>query len=249
MTAFVMWKVCPRIHDDNPLFSLDDDSTDLHYVNLLKNPERYTGYKGKSAQKVWQCIYQENCFKPDPRFDKNFLANPSGNNGMCLEKRVFYRLISGLHSAITVSIAAYNYKPGKQYILEDRIRFLAVEAFGTGTWFRNVEMFTGRFGTQWSWEGPERLMNIYFVYFLELRALVKVAPYLKQELFYTGNDEEDEETRQAIQQLIEICKSFDNHYDETTMFTVCLLFKMYIQSLRESTLRHGCYAKNSVNTS
>lgn len=31
---------------------------------------------------------------------------------MCLEKRVFYRLISGLHSAITISIAANSFKPG-----------------------------------------------------------------------------------------------------------------------------------------
>lgn len=63
-------------------------------------------------------------------------------------------------------------------------------------------------------------MNIYFVYLLELRALVKVAPYLEKEMFYTGNEAEDAETRQFIEQLIEICKSFDNHYDETTMFTV-----------------------------
>ena len=98
---------------------------------------------------------------------------------MCLEKRVFYRLISGLHSAITVSIAAYNYKPGKIDFWRLNIyAILAVGTFGTGTWFRNVDMFKGRFGTQWSWEGPERLMNIYFVYLLELRALVKVAPYL-----------------------------------------------------------------------
>ncbi|VDM82150.1 unnamed protein product [Strongylus vulgaris] len=63
--------------------------------------------------------------------------------GLCLEKRVFYRLISGFHSAITISIAAYNYKqpPG---------------GFGVGTWFRNTEMFAGRFGTKWSWEGPQR---------------------------------------------------------------------------------------------
>lgn len=36
---------------------------DMHYVNLFKNPERYTGYTGDSAIKVWKCIYQENCFK------------------------------------------------------------------------------------------------------------------------------------------------------------------------------------------
>lgn len=35
----------------------------MHYVDLSRNPERYTGYKGDSAQKVWTCIYQENCFK------------------------------------------------------------------------------------------------------------------------------------------------------------------------------------------
>ncbi|VDO78509.1 unnamed protein product [Onchocerca flexuosa] len=41
----------------------DEESADMHYVDLSRNPERYTGYKGDSAQKVWTCIYQENCFK------------------------------------------------------------------------------------------------------------------------------------------------------------------------------------------
>lgn len=74
-------------------FILDDLSSDMHYVNLERNPERYTGYKGDSALKVWKCIYQENCFKwamfvdaqefmflrcrPDPKFDKNFLIQPT----------------------------------------------------------------------------------------------------------------------------------------------------------------------------
>lgn len=48
-------------------------------------------------------------------------------------------------------------------------------------------MFLGRFGTKWSKEGPERLKNLYFVYLLEIRALVKIAPYLEKELFFTGN--------------------------------------------------------------
>lgn len=50
-------------------------------------------------------------------------------------------------------------------------------------------MFRNRFGMKWSWEGPERLKNIYFVYILELRALIKATPYLRKELFYTGNSE------------------------------------------------------------
>jgi hypothetical protein len=47
------------------------------YVNLLENPERFTGYSGASAQRVWRSIQQENCF--------------GGANDVCVEKRLFYR--------------------------------------------------------------------------------------------------------------------------------------------------------------
>ena len=50
-------------------------------------------------------------------------------------------------------------------------------------------MFGDRFGTKWSKEGPERLKNIYFTFMLELRALVKAAPYIQRsKFFYTGNE-------------------------------------------------------------
>jgi hypothetical protein len=35
----------------------------MRYVNLLDNPERYTGYSGKAAHKIWDSIYKENCFE------------------------------------------------------------------------------------------------------------------------------------------------------------------------------------------
>lgn len=204
----------------------DDESDGMHYVDLSKNPERYTGYAGKSPQRVWKSIYEENCFKPDPKFDKNFLTNPS-NFGMCLEKRVFYRLISGLHSAITISIAAYNYKPPPP----------SLGQFGSqmGTWFRNTEMFAGRFGTKWSWEGPQRLRNVYFIYLLELRALLKAAPYLQNELFYTGNDEEDAETRKAVEELLEEIRAYPDHFDESEMFTGV---ESHARALREEFRSH-----------
>ncbi|KRZ69259.1 Endoplasmic oxidoreductin-1 [Trichinella papuae] len=55
----------------------DEASESLHFVDLTLNPERYTGYKGNSAQRVWKCIYEENCFKPDPKFDRDFLIYPN----------------------------------------------------------------------------------------------------------------------------------------------------------------------------
>lgn len=35
---------------------------DGQYVDLLLNPERFTGYAGDSAHNVWRAIYEENCF-------------------------------------------------------------------------------------------------------------------------------------------------------------------------------------------
>ena len=41
----------------------NEESEDSKYVDLLLNPERYTGYAGPSAHRIWRSIYQENCFK------------------------------------------------------------------------------------------------------------------------------------------------------------------------------------------
>lgn len=61
--AFIDWA---RYDDSQDHFcELDDErSPAAQYVDLLLNPERYTGYKGSSAWRVWNSIYEENCFKP-----------------------------------------------------------------------------------------------------------------------------------------------------------------------------------------
>ena len=41
----------------------DESSSGMEYVDLLRNPEKFTGYAGFSAQRVWNNIYKENCFK------------------------------------------------------------------------------------------------------------------------------------------------------------------------------------------
>ena len=55
----------------------NDEGSKGAYVNLLQNPEEYTGYSGPSAARVWQSIQHENCF--------------GGVDDICVEKRVFYR--------------------------------------------------------------------------------------------------------------------------------------------------------------
>ena len=51
------------------LISADTEvNEDTKYVNLLENPERYTGYAGDAAHKIWNSIYKENCFEFDCYF-------------------------------------------------------------------------------------------------------------------------------------------------------------------------------------
>lgn len=53
-------------------------------------------------------------------------------------------------------------------------------------------------------EGPHWLKNLYFAYIIELRALAKAAPYLRQEKYFTGIDEEDLAVRAAVNDLLNI---------------------------------------------
>ncbi|KAI2801945.1 oxidoreductase [Blomia tropicalis] len=83
----------------NDLFQCSpDDSDDSEYYDLIRNPERYTGYDGCQ---IWKAIYEENCF-PNEKGRNIF----SSLDQRCYEERVFYRSISGLHSSITTHLTS-----------------------------------------------------------------------------------------------------------------------------------------------
>ena len=81
------------------------------YIDLIENPEGFTGYAGESAHRIWNSIYEENCFG----LSEATLLHRTGKSPLdqspattfslkpvpaveaeCLEKRVYYRIISGL---------------------------------------------------------------------------------------------------------------------------------------------------------
>ncbi|XP_051676722.2 ERO1-like protein beta isoform X1 [Oryctolagus cuniculus] len=214
--AFIDWA---RYDDSQDHFcELDDErSPAAQYVDLLLNPERYTGYKGSSAWRVWNSIYEENCFKPRSVYRPlNPLAPSRGEDngesfytwleGLCLEKRVFYKLISGLHASINLHLCA-------NYLLE--------ETWGKPSWGPNIKEFKRRFDpVETKGEGPRRLKNLYFLYLIELRALSKVAPYFERSIvdLYTGNVEEDADTKSLLLNIFQDTKSFPMHFDEKSMF-------------------------------
>nr|XP_031858427.1 uncharacterized protein CI109_006190 [Kwoniella shandongensis]KAA5525499.1 hypothetical protein CI109_006190 [Kwoniella shandongensis] len=85
------------------------------------------------------------------------VKSPMGGEGeMCEEKRVYYRVISGLHASISIHIC-------HEYLDQT-----------TGEWSPNLECFISRLATH-----PERLSNVYFNAVLLLRAVARAAPYLE----------------------------------------------------------------------
>ena len=58
---FALWKAYDDAQDN--FCVMNEEDTGAEYVDLLLNPERYTGYKGKSAHRIWNSIYLENCFR------------------------------------------------------------------------------------------------------------------------------------------------------------------------------------------
>ncbi|KAH1055852.1 hypothetical protein J1N35_033917 [Gossypium stocksii] len=153
---------------DNP-WTYDDetDNSEMTYVNLQLNPERYTGYNGTSARRIWDAVYSENC----PKYPAEELWQ---------EEKILYKLISGLHSSISVHIAS-------DYLIDE----------ATDLWGHNVEIMYYRV-----LQYPNRVESLYFTFLFVLRAVTKAAEYLEQAEYDTGNPTEDLKTQSLMKQLL-----------------------------------------------
>ena len=102
----------------------------------------------------------------------------------CLEERVFFRAISGLHSSISIHLSS-------QFPIQNS--FLK-------TFEPNLEEFQRRFDHA---KGQLWLRNLFFVYLLESRAISKHSSFWLKFLFYTGNTKEDEVTKELLSDIID----------------------------------------------
>ncbi|POV99761.1 hypothetical protein PSHT_13402 [Puccinia striiformis] len=158
------------------------------YVDLLANPERFTGYPGKSAHRVWRAIYEDNCFDVPqrPAFSPFSTPAPSSRAGLepllesgtsdnetCLEKRAYYKLLSGLHTSISMHICDEYLDPA------------------TGKWVPNLQCYLNRIASYLS------------------------SPRVE---LCTGDVKADSLTRQSLDRLIKIAHSYPVTFDETSMF-------------------------------
>lgn len=99
----------------------------------------------------------------------------------CVEEDVFYRLISGLHASISIHIAAGYF---------DKL---------SNTWKVNSPLYWERVGNY-----PDRIMNLMFLFSMELKALAKVGDFLTSVYkFETGNAAETEKIQVFLFNLSE----------------------------------------------
>lgn len=195
------------------------------YVSLKENPERFTGYAGAGAENVWKSIYRENCFlKPSSDVNPAASNNPAmqgfqnvlqdntkhhlqrGPDGKaqmaeiepddeCLEKRVFYRVISGMHSSISMHLCW-------DYLNQT-----------TGEWSPNLDCFINRFNGH-----KERLQNIYFNYALLVRAVAKLRNWFPQYTFCSGDWQTNRMTKAKVTNLVKVLPTDTSIFDESVMF-------------------------------
>jgi len=183
--------------DDGVLFNVPDTfwmdmCSNIHkgegtkLVNLALNPERNTYYNGTH---IWKAIYEENCITTDES---------------CLEERVLYRLLSGMHTSTTISIARNYYPPSKR---KNRTN-----------WEANPQYFMERF-----YEHPDHIRNLHFSYVVMLRAIKKASDYLYDYDIASGNVMEDESSSILLKRLLgtsilRSCSDVFSAFDESVMF-------------------------------
>lgn len=203
----------------------EDDRTGPNgvYVSLVDNPERYTGYNGPHAHLMWRSVYQQNCFdykgesatskvlRGESEEEDEVPVNASGNidltsddtdtnkdQKMCIEQRLFYRVISGMHASVSTHLC-YSYL--------DKT---------TGTWGPDLDCFMSRVGNY-----PERLSNLYFNYALVSRAIAKLNKYVDDLQFCPSSQAYDQATRRQILLLTKSVSKTSPHsiFNETLIFS------------------------------
>lgn len=171
--------------------------SDVEDINLVKNPERNTGYNGSH---IWQAMYNENCFEVGNNIPRGRYGQPAG---MCYEERVLYRLLSGWHASTSISIYKNFFAPGTKV---------------KGKWSPNPERYMESLG-----QHPDRVKNLHFSFVVMLRAVKKAAPFLNTYSYSTGNDKESEKVRGLMARLLDsqvlsLCSPLFDAFDETRLF-------------------------------
>ena len=175
-------------------------------VDLRLNPERYTGYRGQSTDKVWR-VHEDNCFQQNDDYDnENEQTSTPGYCTLETEQRIYNKIISGMHSSINLHIAhSYCLEMDKNHIEECK------------TWGANSTLAYDRVLSH-----KDRLENLHVVFAVLLRAVQKAGstitsavpandPFFAESLSEWTNNLQPEITK-----MVESCPLM---FDESSLFS------------------------------
>ncbi|KAI8939928.1 hypothetical protein NX059_003656 [Plenodomus lindquistii] len=154
----------------------------LHAANQLRNVFKEQGMQ----KKVQEAIAHGS---PVERLD------PVEFDDTCLEKRVFHRVISGMHASISTHLCW-------DYLNQT-----------TGQWGPNLACYEQRLHNY-----PERISNVYFNYALVMRAVGKIRQHISDYSFCSEDPEQDQRTKNSVLHLASALPSGPEIFDETVMF-------------------------------
>ena len=205
-----------------------DDEAGMIYVDLKANPEGHTGYDGEPARRIWRAIYEENCFDldeaPSPKeqlvlaWRRDVVRDAAAPSaGQCLERRVFYKLVSGLQASISTHIATSDFgfwdvvRSAPADFRRRSSAFFgaffekclpgedtcAADAAPQRSPFVNDALFVDRVGGH-----RDRLDNLYFAYLFVLRAVTRAGAELVDYDYATGDAADDARTAALVRRLV-----------------------------------------------
>ena len=160
------------------------------------SPSGFGGLQGQAVQGFRDVVRQhERQQSMSPGSLSQPLEETLDLDDECLEKRVFYRIISGMHASISTHLCW-------DYLNKT-----------SGNWEPNTQCFKERLQIH-----PERISNLYFNYALVMRAVAKVRQSLQTYTFCSGDPIQDTFTKSQVLTLAERIASGPNIYDESLMF-------------------------------
>ena len=99
---FNKWVEKFNVDSKHWLLKEDIDPKDGSYINLLKNPEGYTGYRGAH---IWNAIFKENCFT-------------ESYSNLCVEDKIFSNIFMGwlVNTNFQIGCNFHNRETNNTYI-------------------------------------------------------------------------------------------------------------------------------------
>lgn len=152
-----------------------------------------------AANQLWTAMKQQgieqNIKNAIAHNDPAARQDPIELDDTCLEKRVFHRVISGMHASITTHLCW-------EWLNKT-----------SGQWEPNLECYKKRLEPF-----PDRVANIYFNYALVLRAVGKIQQHIKDYTYCSEDLEQDKDTKAMVLQLSRAIPAGEEIFDETIMF-------------------------------